>query len=367
MSPLPDPRTYGLFAADNEIGQLISANERGDAAARLELLAWLNRCLEERRDREIFDALRQAPSRSAYRALWDVVCLAADRHGGGVDHATIAVRLFAFPIVLVTGARSAVTVSGALPDIDEVRTLLERHGAVGATRNFGLSNALCSADALERLKPSDVYRWSGDWSAGAPRAMAPEDIAIRAGREQVHLRFLVGAGVTPQDAPSFLETAANIGAWGLPLTGALVRQLAQPALDLLALPRPPVSLLRAAHSGRCAELEAAFNLFASNAVRSFRSTVGDPAVAISAHRLETGGAEVRVSLSSPFDDTLLEGFRWPLHPLDDLDRIVSAVVELLRDCRVNEVWLVAAVLPECLESGRLFLRESEAAALSSTH
>jgi hypothetical protein len=367
MSPLPDPRTYGSFAADNEIGRLISGNARGDAAARSELLAWLNRCLEARRDREIFDALRQTPSRSAYRALWDLVCLAADRHGSRVDHATIAARLFAFPLVLVTGARGAATVSGALPDIDEVRTLLERHGAVGATRNFGLSNALCSADALERLKPSDVYHWGGDWSAGAPREMAPQDIAVRAGREQTHLRFLVGAAITPQDAASFLETAANIGAWGLPLTGALVRQLTQPALDLLALPRPPVSLLRAAYSGRCAELEAAFNLYASNAVRSFRSTVGDPAAAISAHRLETGGAEVRVSLSSAFDDALLEGFRWPLHPLDDLDHLVSTAVELLRDCRVSEVRIVAAVLPERFESGRLFLRESEAAALSSTH
>jgi hypothetical protein len=367
MSPLPDPRTYGSFAADNEIGRLISGNARGDAAARSELLAWLNRCLEARRDREIFDALRQTPSRSAYRALWDLVCLAADRHGSGVDHATIAARLFAFPIVLVTGARGAATVSGALPDIDEVRTLLERHGAVGATRNFGLSNALCSADALERLKPSDVYHWGGDWSAGAPREMAPQDIAIRAGHEQVHLRFLVGAGITPQDAPSFLETAANIGGWGLPLTRALVRQLAQPALDLLALPRPPVALLRAAHFGRCAELEAAFNLFASNALRNFRSTVGDPAALISAHRLETGGAEVRVSLSSPFDDTLLEGFRWPLHPLDDLDHIVSAAVELLGDCRVRDVRVPHVVLPERLRSGRLFLRMNDIEQFAAKH
>lgn len=367
MPSLPDPRTYASLDANNEVALLIARDAGGDASARSALLAWANRRLEERSDAEIFDALRQAPSSSGYRALWDVVCLAADHRGGRTDHATIAARLFAVPIVFVTGARSAATVSGALSDIDEVRALLERHGAVGATRNFGLSNALCSVEALERLKPSDVYHWSGDWSAGAPREMAPQDIAVRAGREQAHLRFFVGAGITPQDAPSFLETAANIGAWGLPLTRVLVRQLAQPALELLALPRPPVSLLRAAHSGRCAELETAFNLFASNAVRSFRSTVGDPTVVISAHRLETGGGEARVSMSSPFDDTLLEGFCWPLHPLDDLDRIVSTVVDLLRDCRVSEVRIVTAVLPGRFESGRLFLRESEAAALSSTH
>jgi hypothetical protein len=366
MSQLPDPRRYGSPAANEELALLIERNARGDAAARLELLAWMNQCLEDGRDREMVDALRQAASQSAYSALWDLVCRAADRSASGTDHAAITARLIALPIVLVTAARSAAVVCGALPDIDEIRTLLERHGAVGATKNFGLSNALCSAEALERLKPGDVYRWSAEW-ASAPREIVPHAIAASAGREQVHLRFLVGAGIAPQDAPSFLETAANIGAWGLPLTRALVRQLAQPALDVLAMPRPPVGLLKAAHSGRCAELEVAFDLFVSNTVRTFRSIVGDPAVAISAHRVNGGGAELRVSMSSSLDDTLLEGFRWPLHPLDDLERITGTVSALLRDCRVSDVRMIGIVLPERLESGTLFLRADDVAQFASKH
>jgi hypothetical protein len=367
MSQLPDPRRYGSSVSGGDFAALVEKNASGNPDAQAELDAWLTGCLEESRDREIFGALRQAPSQTAYRALWDRVCLAADRHGSAADKVPITARLFALPIVMVTATRSTAVVSGALPDIDGIRVLLERHGAVGATRNFGLGNALCSAEALERWKPSDVYRWSADWSAGAPREMAPQDIAVQAGRVQVHLRFLVGAGIAPQDAPSFLETAANIGAWGLPLTRALVRQLAQPALDLLAMPRAPVGVLKAAHTGRRSELEVAFNLFVSNAVRNFRSSVGDPAVAISAHRLEAGGAEVRVSMSSPFDDTLLEGFRWPLHPLDELDGIVGMVTELLRDCRVSDMSIVAAVLPERLEQNRLFLRADEAVRFAAKH
>jgi hypothetical protein len=366
MSQLPDPRRYGSTAANEELAPLIERNARGDVAARLALLAWLNQCLQERRDREIVAALRQAPSQSAYSALWDLLCRAADRSASGTDHAAITVRLFALPVVLVTAARGAAVASGALPDIDEIRTLLERHGAVGATRNFGLSNALCSAETLEHLKPSDVYRWSADW-AGVPREIVPHAIAASAGREQVHLRFLVGAGIAPQDAPSFLETAANIGAWGLPLTRALVRQLVQPALDVLAMPRAPAGLLKAAHSGRRAELEVAFDLFVSNTVRTFRSIIGDPSVAISAHRVESGGAEVRVSMSSPLDDTLLEGFRWPLHPLDDLERITGTVSALLRDCRVSDVCMIGIVLPERLASGTLFLRADDAAQFAAKH
>lgn len=364
MESLPDPRHYGSPGGDAQLAPLLARNEQGDARARAELLAWLRQCLEQGRDQDIFAALRQAPSHSAYRALWNLTCLAVDRCGSATEQQAVEARLFALPIVLIMATRKAVVISGILPEIDEIRTLLERHAAVGATRNFGLSSALCPLEALERLKPSDVYRWSTEW-AGAAREIVPLDIAAGAGREQVHLRFLVGAGIAPADAPSFLETAANIGAWGMPLTRALVRQLAQPGLDLLAVPRLPVSLLKAAHAGRCAQLEVAFNLFASNALRTFRSAVGDPVVILSAHRFEAGGAEVRVSMSSPFDDTLLEGFRWPLHPFDDLDHIVAAVTDLLRDCRVTDLRVVSVVLPERLESGALFLRADEAAMLSA--
>jgi hypothetical protein len=50
--------------------------------------------------------------------------------------------------------------------------------------------------------------------------------------------------------------------------------------------------------------------------------------------------ELRVSVSSMFDDTRLEGFRWPLHPMDDLAEITATIAELLGACRVTDVnWL----------------------------
>lgn len=288
--------------------------------------------------------------------------------GPADDGGILRTRLFALPLILITGAKTRVTLSGIVPDIAELSQLLEQHGAVGATRNFGLSNALCPLEALEGLKPSAVHRWSADWAAGAARReIPPQEIVVEPGREQVHLRFLVGAGIMAQDAPSLPETAAGIGAWGLRLTRALVRQLAQPALDLLPVPRPAVSLLKAAHAGRCAQLELASNLFVSNTVRQFRATVGDPTVVISTHRMAGGAAEIRISMSSVFDGALLEGFNWPLHPLDDLERIVTALSELLHDCRVNDVRVVEAVLPERLASGALFLRGGEASSMLPRH
>ena len=51
--------------------------------------------------------------------------------------------------------------------------------------------------------------------------LPPSDLIVIGTDESVHLRFLAGAAVTAADAPSFLETGADIGAWGMPLTREL--------------------------------------------------------------------------------------------------------------------------------------------------
>ena len=166
----------------------------------------------------------------------------------------------------------------------------------------------------------------------------------------MHLRFLVGAGITPASEPSLVETAANIGTWGMTATRALAAQLSQPGVEVLPIPRPPLALLKAAHAGRFAQLDTAFGLFASNALRRFRTTAGDPVVTIAAH----DDAEIRVGVSSPFDAALREGFRWPLHPLDEMARITELMAELLAECRVTDVRYAAAVLPALNAQGQLW-------------
>ena len=359
ISQLPDPRFWNGQAGGNALLQLTLASTAGDPACRAQLLDELHVCIEQGRDDDIFGALRLAPSAAVYRQLWELVCAAVDRPQAGAE--PVVARLFAIPLVLVAGAKSKVTLAGIVPDIGEITALLETHGAVGATRNFGLSNALSPLHALECITPSQVYAWAHDFTAaGAPREIGAEAIDVAPGREQVHLRFLIGAGVALRTAPSFLETAANIGSWGILLTRALAKQLAQPALDLLPIPRPPTTLLKAAHAGRAAQLDLAFNLFVSNTVRQFRSAVGDPTVVLSAHQAEAGVAEIRISMSSALDDTFLEGFRWPLHPLDELERIVESITTLLRECRIGDVRLVESVCFDDNTSDRpLFIRAAD--------
>jgi hypothetical protein len=97
--------------------------------------------------------------------------------------------------------------------------------------------------------------------------------------------------------------------------------------------------------GRRAAIETAFQLFASQTLRMFRMAAGEPVAVVSAHRDAQGG-EVRISMSSMLDDTLLEGFRWPLHPLDDLDEVVSSISGLLQACRVGDARWIQQVLSD---------------------
>ena len=336
MNSLPDPRPRGAglhpwhALADGALAAAVAvAYARDDGA-------------------EWAAALADASSAAAVRRLWTIAAAAAERVEAAADTAVVT-RYYALPLVLVAGSRNAAMVEGVLPDVNAVQALLTEKGAVGPTRNFGLSNALVAAEALSAITPSAVYRATR--GAAPLQEFAPAPVAVARTGEEVHLRFLVGAGIAPASAPSFVETAANIGAWGMPLAHLLAKQLAQPGVELLALPRPPVPLLAAAHAGRRAQLEAAFNLFVSNELRRFRRAVGDPAVVVSAHQIGQGGGELRVTLSTPFDESLAAGFRWPLDPRDNLAEIVVVIEGLFAECRVGDVSAVSRVLPDLNAQG----------------
>lgn len=337
---LPDPRHAATDAVavqrDSISAAMAEALARGDDAA-------------------IRHALHAPPprARAAWQALHDLL-----EHPD--PSAAVGLRYVAIPLITVAGVaagvRTRMTVADALPEISKVVALLEQFGAVGPTRNFGMGNALCAVESLEALSPAGLWRarhdpQSRDLLAGLP----PAPISVEPGREQVHLRFLIGAGVTPADVPSLAETASNISAWGMPLTRELARQLAQPGLEILPMPRPPQSLIRAAHVGRCAQLEAALSLFLGNTLRRMRAAAGEPQAVLSAHRVAGGGGELRLSLSSPFDESLLEGFSWPLHPLDSVEEVGQLFGQMLTECRITDVTRIGEVLPDVSAQGLRFV------------
>jgi hypothetical protein len=323
---LPDPRRYG---DGNHPWRALDVDARR---------VLLEAACREQRNEDISAALRAAASPAEYAGLWREICDVA-HHAAG---ATLVARVFALPIIVVTGSRKPLQVDGVLSDIGAVTELFRQKGVLGKTQNFGIGNALCTLDTLEAVTPVEIYAWTAAGGA-TRRELPPSPLTVDAPGEMVHLRFLVGAGIAPADEPPLTETASNIGAWGMSLTRMLAGQLAQAGAEILPLARPPADLLCATHVGRCAQLEAACNLFASNAVRRFRSASGDPVAIISAH----DNGELRLTLSQPFDVQMVEGFRWPLHPLDDIAAIVASMTELLTACRIGRIEIAPRVLPAC--------------------
>jgi hypothetical protein len=186
-----------------------------------------------------------------------------------------------------------------------------------------------------------------------------------AGHEAVHLRFVAGAAIAKPGAD--VTADVRVGKWGVPFARELTAQLAPAGASLLALPRAPQRLLPAVAEGRVARRDVAAQIYASNALRKFRSAVGEPTAVISAHRAPDapGGGELRLSLSSPFDARAAEGFRCPLFALERVNDVASMLVTLLGDCRVTDIRILAGVHADRGDGGAILMFKPETIADAS--
>jgi hypothetical protein len=350
MATLPDPRVFAArlecAALTNLLDAASGSNDSRSASHTGPLHDALRRALIDRDEQSIKRMFSAAQSAAQFQLVNETLARLLDL--GLSDDGAMVARGFALPLVLVTHARAASELPGSLASVDALRALFEAQQVLGGARNFGLSNALCSLEGVERLSPVAVFHALRSFDIRSlDEAISPAPIAILPNRDEVHLRFLIGASITAEHAPSFTEQAAHVGRWARQCAKAIAGELARPGIELLVLPRSPRDLIRAAHAGRSAQLEAAFNLFVGNAVRKFRLQAGDPCVIVSAH----DDADIRVSLSTPFSAALTDGFRWPLHPLDDFALVKRIVSTLLADVRVTDVRELPIVLPANRDNG----------------
>ncbi len=347
----PDPRQFGATSeppayvplyrlAEASLGAATQQEADVCDARIAESLATLLQPAGGARLAELFAA---APSADVYRHLWRLLAECERASSPAL------VRLFAIPVLVVAGIESSsaspVTLDGVLDDPRALSALLVEHGALAGNRTITVANTLVAADQLDFAHLPELLAWRALPAAGEAHALPPAPIAVVPGGEAVHLRFLVGTALAGPAADLFRDT--TVGRWGMPLAQSLSRSLAVPGLSVLALPRPAQPLVTALWQGRVAQREVSAQLFASNAIRKLRAGVGEPRAVISVHRLDgTGGGEVRLSLSSPFDTRQAEGFRAPLLPLDRVEDVVQMLRALLADCRVVDVRREPGVHPD---------------------
>jgi len=181
METLPDPRPY-LARSSNPLVKL--ARTRAPAQ---ELAAALHDALGLGDDGIIEQALAEAGSYSVFRALSDALNDALK-----MADSVLHLRLFAIPILIVTGGRAPAVVPGVVPDMVEVRKVFESHGTLGPIRNFGLSTSLVSAGELAAVKPSVLYQRqrASSLESFPPLDLTPQELLIERSEEQVYLRFM---------------------------------------------------------------------------------------------------------------------------------------------------------------------------------
>lgn len=347
MPALPEPRCFATTIAEPMSRLAAQAVQAADASQRQRLLDQLQRDLREAlasgRDDLLTLAAANTISPAAGLALWEALDRAMNTPAD--PESALAARAFAIPVVFVAAGLAAAEISGVVPDEKAIARVLETHGALGPADNFGLSRALCAEASLQSASPSRRYALLRGVESGTAETwpdLAPARIRLESAEESVHLRFLVGIVVAPAQAPSFLEAAADIGSWGMPLSRELLAQLGQAGLSLLPIPRPPAGLMKALHEGRRAHEEIAFQAFASRVLRRLRSQTGDAEAEIAA--LESGSIGVR--LLSQFDAGRTQTHRWKLNALDDLADVTASLLGLLADCRVSPVRVLERVVSD---------------------
>jgi hypothetical protein len=292
--------------------------------------------------------LAHAPSLDVQRHLWRLLARRAARPLD--DAAALGMRLFAIPLVVVTGVRGGAQVTAMLPaelpDVRSIETLLIEHRALGGSRTFTLFGALVAADAIDLPRLPRLMQAAHRFGDGAgPLDLAAAPLHVPSG-ESAHLRFLVGSVLAGRDVDPL--AARDTSRWGMPLSRALTNVLGAGDVSALVLPRAAASLPAAVAQGRAAQREVAAQLFASNALRELRASFGEPVAVISAHVCADvpAGGELRLSLSSPLSPRDAQGFRCALHPGERVADVVAMLTGLLAECRVADVRLVDGVHPD---------------------
>ena len=355
MTDIADPRIFPV-ATDSPYASLyaLAATSLASASmARAEELdravaAQIEHYLRAEDGSALAATIDAAPSVAIARHLWRRL-IEAWRNASTVgDSERLRATLFTMPVVIVAGSQNASAmppVECVLNDPDRAGAILREHGAIGGSQTFALSGALTAADAIDLARLPALLSWQRDALADPDvvRDLMPAPIVIQGNHETAHLRFLVGTAFAAPDVD--LLAGADTKGWALPLAQELGRQLAVPGASVLALPRAAASPPAALQQGRAAQRSVSVELFASNAIRRLRASVGEPCAVISAHRCPAapGGGELRLSLSSAFDPRQAEGFRCPLFPTDAAGDVAAMLQDLMRDCRVSDVRIIDGI------------------------
>lgn len=355
---LPDPRIYpSAHEVKNSVVQQLTAvlaeKDPQRKAEKQALLVFLLSQYLERNDQDaLVVALSLAPSQAAYHHLWQTIkslLLPAD--------SVTQAQIFAIPVILVAGSKSATTLPGKLGQTDAVVALLKKHHIIHSEADISLSGQLYTADALAEISLPQLYRWQSALqyaSGGLPITLETQPIPVAG--QGVFLRYLLGIAIKTESVAEPVRLNQQVGVWGTSLAECIRQDLQQEGSTLFAIPRQPQALLDALDNGQYIYLDISLQVFVSDAIKKLRERGETPAASISCH----DSNEIKLVISSQETPDKWDSFIWPLRALDYPAQIGQAMDTLLRECQVDNITLLTTIQPAQENGQRLFITPARA-------
>lgn len=330
---LPDTRAYPDQAVKNELllhaGHLLANDSKAQTQlARASLHHAIATMLQQRHYLGLSVALAMAPDAPTYTALWQSLSEVLDARS---EH---EIQWLALPVVLVCGCDHATQLPGGVPGADIHNVLAKTPWGQDLAGVHWLPELVSGAD-LSHIKVDAWFAAKQDAAAATTLAQSMPAAALNlpAG-PSVQLFYALGFG--GQGVQAALNQRLDAAA--LPLMHVWQRHFSGDGRTLFANPLAPASPLRVLREGSALRLRMAADVFATNAIRAIRLQSPHVGVVIGA---QAGGRLLFGfnAIDSAFE-TAAQVFTWPLSPMDDIDTVVQNFIDLVIECRVENIRLL---------------------------
>lgn len=335
---LPDTRPYPELPVKNNLllhAARLADPATGSAQRKLSqetLFAEISRMLAQNFYLELSVALNMVQNDAQYRILTDVLAQALNAQND------TEVQWFALPVVAVAGCNSDIAVPSEIP-LAALKKCLAAHPHYAPLADAVWLPHFADSDTLGGIKPD---RWfAAKQNTAAAEALAaslPRSLPVFAAGQSVSTFFALGYGSRAVQT-ALARPAAEAG---LPLMQVFQSGLDTPGLTLFANPLPPDTPVAALMQGSHMRRRMALEVFAANAIRAVRLNSHRVGAVMAAQK--NGRLLFGFNAADNAFEILPQTYCWPLAPDEDIAAIQRDFIELMLECRVENLFQLDGVL-----------------------
>lgn len=342
---LPDTRPYPTDPVKNDLllyaAQLAGASGSAQRTLASESLrAQIHTMLSQNHYLGLSVAMSMAPSAPVYQTLLDTL---DDVLRAKSD---TEIQWVALPVIVVAGTNRdaelttqtpVAAINGCLKNYPHTRAIAE---------NVTWLPKLITAEQLSNINAGAWFMVKKDLAAAAAQAQQftnkARATALPSG-SSVHAVFALG--YTDADIQAALNV--NLQQAALPLMQAWQEGLAQNGVTLFANPLSAATPLQALTQAAHTRLRMALDIFSANAIRAVRLQSPRVGVVMAAQR----GGTLLFGFNATDSQFELQQqvFRWPLAPNDSIELIQQNFLDLMQECRVENIRLLHQPIAESAE------------------